>query len=199
MQADPGRAHAPQLAVGDDRLGGVTGRVHENAEASCATPPPARALRESASVRAIRLSPSKVSASVRAISLPPSKVKPFRLRVARSGCRTKVEHRNARSRRLPLCQSPPPASSPASRRFTIDQADTPTARIPAEISIALGDHRDPPPADSFPEGFRTTAPAPHRTSSMGRRPKPSTIAVLGLCLLQTQYGGGLLTPTYCLP
>ena len=51
-----------------------------------------------------------------------------------------------------------------------------TARIPAEISIALGDHRDPPPADSFPEGFRTTAPAPHRTSSMGRRPKPSTIA-----------------------
>ena len=29
--------------------------------------------------------------------------------------------------------------------------------------------------------------------------RPGPIAVLGLCLLQTQYGGGLLTPTYCLP
>jgi hypothetical protein len=80
-------------------------------------------------------------------------------------------------RQAPVAERPKPRRQ-LRAAFTI----TPPATSAAPTSASTApkspqrarQRRHPLPAGSFSEGFRTTAPQPRPTSSMGRRPKPCT-------------------------
>ena len=83
-------------------------------------------------------------------------------------------------RQAPVAERPEPhrQHGAISRSMRQTSQQRPRQAAPRRNPHSARQRRNPPPAGSFSEGFPTTAPAPPRTSSIGRRPKSSTGAAV---------------------